>query len=365
VGPALLLLVVVVLLEIQDSDSKRNKCSVYKKRLTTCYKQVKALKNPPGRCKINKKWYNPGALTYSRYTENGCNINVCRNGKVFKRTICREPKKPNPVCGRPQSSDEQGVLYTFDPTRIVGGDVVRGNPYPWQAGMLGRRGGIISTSVGCGGALITSRYILTAAHCVKYRNGYEVKPEEIAFIIGNHNLSIPSDATYDDKDIYKVSSIVFHEDYRPQNSYHDIALIKLVRPSKASVVCLPDASDMFSGYNGVVTGWGDQKFNGSGSTVLRQVTLPILAQATCNDYILTTGQENTKDEIICAGFPQGGKDSCQGDSGGPFHVRKTSSSPWIMAGVVSGGHGCAFPNHPGLYTNVAKYLPWIKQNMDN
>lgn len=57
--------------------------------------------------------------------------------------------------------------------------------------------------------------------------------------------------------------------------------------------------------------------------------------------------------MICAGIPQGGKDSCQGDSGGPIVIDKK------LVGIVSWGNGCAQPGFPGVYTNIAYFGKWI------
>lgn len=66
--------------------------------------------------------------------------------------------------------------------------------------------------------------------------------------------------------------------------------------------------------------------------------------------------------MLCAGGKAKGKDSCQGDSGGPLLVRKKSLK-YEMVGIVSWGVGCGRVGYPGVYTRVAKYVPWIRANL--
>lgn len=61
--------------------------------------------------------------------------------------------------------------------------------------------------------------------------------------------------------------------------------------------------------------------------------------------------------MLCAGIAnEGGKDACQGDSGGPLINTLTGE----QVGVVSWGNGCAEAAYPGIYSNVASGLDWIK-----
>ena len=52
--------------------------------------------------------------------------------------------------------------------------------------------------------------------------------------------------------------------------------------------------------------------------------------------------------------------SFQGDSGGPLMVQQEDSR-WILAGTVSHGIKCAYPNLPGVYMRMTYYKPWIEK----
>ena len=92
---------------------------------------------------------------------------------------------------------------------------------------------------------------------------------------------------------------------------------------------------------------------------LQWVQVPLVTNAQCfqnyNGYIGITSS------MICAGYPEGGKDSCQGDSGGPLICNEGGKA--VLTGVVSVGLGCAAPNFPGIYARVTAVLSWIENNM--
>lgn len=65
-----------------------------------------------------------------------------------------------------------------------------------------------------------------------------------------------------------------------------------------------------------------------------------------------------RDTFLCAGYPDGGKDSCEGDSGGPLMMQREDGR-WVLIGTVSHGIRCAEPNLPGIYMKTAAFRPWI------
>ncbi|XP_074023259.1 LOW QUALITY PROTEIN: serine protease 27-like, partial [Numenius arquata] len=144
-----------------------------------------------------------------------------------------------------------------------------------------------------------------------------------------------------------------HPTYSGEATSGDIALGQLARPVPFDdlilPVCLPSPALRFPpGTRCVATGWGDIQ---EGEDLpsprrLQKLEVPIMAQATA-----------IQDDMICAGYPQGRKDTCKGDSGGPLVC--PVGGRWVLAGIVSWGEGCAVPNRPGVYTRVSAYADWL------
>lgn len=71
---------------------------------------------------------------------------------------------------------------------------------------------------------------------------------------------------------------------------------------------------------------------------------------------------NVTDNMFCAGDIGGGKDSCLGDSGSAF-VMKDDDVHYVK-GIVSWGiTPCGKKGTYGVYTQVSRYLDWIKKIM--
>ncbi|XP_060523823.1 trypsin-1-like [Cylas formicarius] len=232
--------------------------------------------------------------------------------------------------------------------RIVGGVETLINEYPWMVALL------YNNRFFCGASLINNRYLLTAAHCV---NG--INKDRLTAVFLDHDRSNSFETTTFSR---KIKTVYRHRSYGGGGAFNnDIALLKLdeevamtgvMRP-----VCLPPTGKSFTGHNGVAVGWGATSQHGQVSTKLREVTVPIMSNQDCRK---TAYAARITDNMMCAGFPDGRKDSCQGDSGGPLHV--VNGKTHEIVGIVSWGEGCAQPNYPGVYTRVNRYISWIKSN---
>lgn len=227
---------------------------------------------------------------------------------------------------------------------IVGG--VEVNPkykYPWMTDLYYTSGGHF-----CGGSLINSSWVLTAAHCSTGMN-----PRNVGIQVHRHNLAASSAS---ESGVSRtISQIIVHPRYNPLTINNDVALWKLSSPI-TNIETVPldvDGSYSPAGVTSTVIGWGATREGGAGSNILLEVDVPILTNTKCN----TQYGGGITDSMICAGFDAGGKDSCQGDSGGPLFVNKNSKP--IQIGVVSWGQGCARPGYPGVYARVSELYDFI------
>merc|ERR1712127_127055 len=158
---------------------------------------------------------------------------------------------------------------------------------------------------------------------------------------------------------FAVSSVMLHEQYDSWTIYNDICLLKLAGSAtmgpNVGTIGLPSSMEEYpEGTMCIVSGWGTTSEGGSLGETLQKVTVPVVPDDNCRD---SYGYDEVTDSMICAGFPQGGKDSCQGDSGGPFMCGNQ------LSGIVSWGYGCALADYPGVYTQTSYFIDWLNSHM--
>ena len=226
--------------------------------------------------------------------------------------------------------------------RIIGGEPTDLGEYPFMVALLlESRGGTAFDKQYCGGSLIASRWVLTAAHCVEFLTD----PSEITVVVNRTHLDS------NEGEHREVRAFFIHPAYDPNLLSNDAALIELTRPVNGvqTIRLAGPADDVFeaAGTPLTVIGWGNTSTTGQASfpDELREVVVPVVSDEECDFQYQGFVTVETQ---LCAGAK--GVDSCQGDSGGPMFA--TSGGTEIQMGIVSWGFFCAKQHHAGVYSEV-------------
>jgi len=295
-----------------------------------------------------------------------------------------------------------GGAATSANEKIVGGVQAQQGAYPFQVAVLRlkRTGAKTAQIVAqfCGGTLLTSRYVLTAAHCFvegeKGKVSGLTNARDVGVHIGHTNIVAGGDKIL-------AKRVIVHPKYVTGANVNDIALIELERAPKAeinakAITIVDQASEAeHLPANGELTiiGWGKTE-NAKGSLDLLETKVNAVDRAACNRILTSArlqdqevrkslgelsfefnlspaGRKALEQSIIqaggtvtpqmfCAAAPSDGRDTCGGDSGGPI-LRKDASGKIVQVGIVSFGIGqCGKAAFPGVYTRLALYTDWLR-----
>merc|ERR1712029_469474 len=217
----------------------------------------------------------------------------------------------------------------------------------------------------CGGSLIAPGVLLTAAH---YVDKFRQNPTELKIRCGEWDTQHQTEP-YPHQD-RQVSNLAIHPEFDGRNLQNDFAVLfvseDFILDQHLDTACLPDANEIFDSTTCFVTGWGKDQFGAAGQyqVVLKEIGLPVVNQAVCQDSLRTTrlGQKyKLHDSFLCAGGVAG-KDTCKGDGGSPLVCpSKYDPNTYVQAGIVAWGIGCGENGTPGVYADVAKATCWIDQ----
>uniref|UniRef100_A0A914EEX2 Peptidase S1 domain-containing protein n=1 Tax=Acrobeloides nanus TaxID=290746 RepID=A0A914EEX2_9BILA len=237
-------------------------------------------------------------------------------------------------CGTRPGVDENSMTDTRADYRIIGGKTVNQTDFPWFCHIIMKTG---DGPIGCGGSLISSFEILSAAHCVKGQYSY-------------FTVMQISCGTYS---WYETDGIFAHPDFSRQTLINDIAIIRLSSNvefnENIQPICLSSYDEKLSKYRGWVVGKGQTDPN-------NVYSMPKNLQGTMIEYIERTKCRQTwydldgveiLDQHVCAGSED--KGTAKADSGGPLMTR-TKNGSWYLVGVTSFGM-----NDPDRLVNQHKY----------
>uniref|UniRef100_H2ZDZ1 Uncharacterized protein n=1 Tax=Ciona savignyi TaxID=51511 RepID=H2ZDZ1_CIOSA len=302
-------------------------------------------------------------VTYLQAGEYKCQFEY-RGAEYVASYFLEVPAAISDVCGKAASlSDRIGG-------RIVSG--VRTAPFggPFIAMLTREDEGMRETF--CGGSIVTTNKVVTAAHCHLILVG--LNASEITIFAGKVSTDISLVEPYQQDSA--ISSILINDNYDHDILNSDIAVLtlskNLVFTKAVKPICVPLPNDRNQDIKprpsmdipklGLVLGYGRIRHGGPIATELREILVEIRKQNFCVQRYQSLDKVVTS-IMFCAGG--GSEDACTGDSGGPFTLWSNRTQSWWLAGIVSWGpRGCGVANLPGVYTRIGtQFRRWIHDNI--
>ena len=228
---------------------------------------------------------------------------------------------------------------------IVNGKDVEIQDFPFQIALRAR----FNLAQVCGGTLLNSRYVLTAAHCV-----FGVPAKAMEILIGSADLNAGGERI-------EVQAVRPHPEFGQTIDY-DVAILRLQGSHLYPRVYLqaPDQPGYSApGDTATAIGWGQTGTgrDGQDTDILQRTTLPLISNDECGK-VAGAYFASITDRVICAGAERLGRGVCFGDSGGPLLVPYEES--WMQVGATSfavNRDQCG--NIPAAFARVSELYDYI------
>ncbi|KAI1901130.1 hypothetical protein AGOR_G00057030 [Albula goreensis] len=246
--------------------------------------------------------------------------------------------------------------------RMFGGQESDITAQPWQAAITSYSRRSREHVFRCGGVLIASCWVLSAAHC------FPTNPSEIGKLQVTLGRTFRKENSSSEQ-IFNVEKYWLHEKFDPETYDNDIAILKLetdigicaIDSPEVLPACLPDPSLVLPSWTECeISGYGkEHEFSAFYSERVKRGHVRLWPQERCIPEKLA-GRMVTEN-MLCAGDTRGLDDACKGDSGGPLVCSKDGRM--TLMGIISWGDGCGKKDTPGVYTRVTNYISWINTKM--
>jgi trypsin len=260
--------------------------------------------------------------------------------------------------------------------RIIGGEAADRNEYPYAQVSF-------QTMYGhsCGGSVVASDMILTAAHCLP-------DPDDI-IVVGVYGFF--NDASLETAQVFRMEQYAIHPSYNDATLHYDVLLIKVTgtitvtgpvqinqEASIASLLSSPSSSSSSSnerlttvGFGATTTEFVDGVETGASyPDVLQELDLTLVDNISCEqiftdygvDYSVPLEYDWVTDDMMCAANQ--GTTSCFGDSGSPLLIldKNDPSLMPLQVGLTSWSLSCS-GNFPVVFHRTSHSFDWIRENI--